>query len=184
MTTTPPEAAPQPSDTESDPHFVLRIMNDETVLHELDLDNTQFVLYPDKSLIALNLSGNDLAAIRSLAPVVERTIVGPVTSQSDMKRSSALDVTTRFCRRWRNSAWGDDSKYAEFCREVAGLFATARHAGAEEMREIYAPVIEAAEKLIAEATTDLMDGTASAEERALLNAVAGLPSGHQHKQGG
>lgn len=69
-------AAPQPGDAESDPHFILRIMDDETVLRELDLDNFQFVLYPDQSRISLSLSGNDLAAIRDLAPVVGRTIAG------------------------------------------------------------------------------------------------------------
>jgi hypothetical protein len=78
-----PPSAPQPEDAESDPHFVLRIMDGETVLHELDLDNFQFVLYPDQSRIELNLSGNDLAAIRELEPVVERTIEGSAASQPE-----------------------------------------------------------------------------------------------------
>jgi hypothetical protein len=58
-------------------------MDGEVILHELDLDNFQFVLYPDQSRIVLNLSGNDLAAIRELAPVVERTITGPAASQPE-----------------------------------------------------------------------------------------------------
>ncbi len=54
-----------------------------------------------------------------------------------------LDVAG-FCQSWRNSAWGDD-RYAEFCQGINALLAAARRAGAEEMRDIYEPVIEATE---------------------------------------
>ncbi len=80
---------------DNDPHFVLRIMDGEITLHELDLDNSQFVLYPDQSRISLNLSGNDLAAIRELAPVVERTIEGPAAPQPDITLMAVIENVVR-----------------------------------------------------------------------------------------
>jgi hypothetical protein len=74
-----------------------------------------------------------------------------------------------FCQRWQNIAWGD-SRYAEFCREADALFT----AGAEAMREIDGPVIETARALIASLGVDLIDGTASPEEKALAAAMAAV----------
>jgi hypothetical protein len=59
---------------EPDYHFVLRFMDDENVLHELELDHWQIVLYRGERRLSVSLSGKQLNEIRNL-PILRKRLM-------------------------------------------------------------------------------------------------------------
>lgn len=57
---------------EPDFYFVLRFMDDENTLHELELDHFQLVLKHDERRLSISLSGNQFAEICDLPIIQDR----------------------------------------------------------------------------------------------------------------
>ncbi len=55
-----------------DYHFVLQFMDDENVLHELELDHFQIVLRQEDRRLSVSLSGNQFDEIRELPILATR----------------------------------------------------------------------------------------------------------------
>ncbi len=60
--------------TEPDFHFVLRFMDDENVLYELELDHLQVFLRQDARRLSINLSGAQFDAIKGLPILANQTV--------------------------------------------------------------------------------------------------------------
>lgn len=57
---------------EPDFHFVLRFMDDENVLHELELDHFQVVLRQSERRLSISLRGSQFEEIKDLPILVPR----------------------------------------------------------------------------------------------------------------
>ena len=55
-----------------DYHFVLQFMDDENVIHELELDHLQIVLRQEDRRLSVSLSGNQFDEIRELPILATR----------------------------------------------------------------------------------------------------------------